>query len=853
MQIDSVMQRQARLAQMIFDGVVDSRVLSELIIDGKPVSEEAVLWDYKRELPVLQDKDSNKKDEHKFCEAMKDCVAFFNTHGGYLLIGVENSTKEIVGFAEGFDAAELNKKLHGATGVSIETVYRELQYTTSDARTTLGLLYIPKRQVKTNPAQFRKPATPNEYGRRAYEQLDFYFRRRDNCEKVKTSEEFEFLYSDRDIETSIRESSFLDNNLPPRDPDLVELRGRERELASLWKWLSDQFNPVHILCGLGGLGKTSIAYTFAERLIYNTQTAFDRVIWLGAKVETFSGLRNVDVALPRTDFDSVETLLIQILLETGCPPEQIPENPSQDELSELVVDHLRAFRYLLIVDNADTLPDENQQFVFHLLTQICSMSRCKAIITARRNLGASRSVYTEIEGLADKAFELFVEDKCRLLAMKAPPEKDISALLVASGGSPLFALSIIRLVSLGDTYRAAIANWRGSDGEKVREAAFYREISRLKSHEARVLLALSYLQSGSLAELSSVLKITRYETQTALDGLIAFSMTSIDTSLPGGGIFKLPVSLSLVSDLLEKRISDWKNIKSECQRLAALRENKTPFVGLAISRSIALLRNNQKEQALEVAIQASADLPDSPDLHCLLGRCLVENGKVSEAEEAFQRAYDLGCLKRDLFDGWISLVEKSRDWRRVVEISDLAERALIACRYVLSRIGGKMNLGDELARASRYSDASMAYATALNDVRGALIKYTFPGDRAALWRMNETLAFRWLGSTKMEAERQPDSSRRVFWAVHKVSITYKFWNQSSLHAGLVALQQWVGRLSSRREVSETSKEHLHVARERLGQLLEKLPAKHNLDQNFRSTFATQAEKTIAEIDALLAR
>ncbi len=113
MQIDSIVQRRAKLAQMISNGIVDSNVLSELLVDGIPVSEEAVLWDYKRELPLLLDKESNKKDEHKFCEVMKDCVAFYNTFGGYLVVGVEDKTKRIVGFPGGFDAAQLNQKASG--------------------------------------------------------------------------------------------------------------------------------------------------------------------------------------------------------------------------------------------------------------------------------------------------------------------------------------------------------------------------------------------------------------------------------------------------------------------------------------------------------------------------------------------------------------------------------------------------------------------------------------------------------------------------------------------------------------------------------------------------------------------
>jgi hypothetical protein len=164
-----------------------------------------------------------------------------------------------------------------------------------------------------------------------------------------------------------------------------------------------------------------------------------------------------------------------------------------------------------------------------------------------------------------------------------------------------------------------------------------------------------------------------------------------------------------------------------------------------------------------------------------------------------------------------------------------------------------MNVGDELARASLYSEASTSYALALNDIRAALTRYTFPSDRAALWRVSETMASRWLGSVKMEAEQQSDGNRRVFGAVHKAAMSYKYWNATSLQAGLAALQQWISRIASRRDLSETNREHLQIARERLRQLSELVPSKPSLDENFKTTFVEQANKVLSHADLLLAR
>ncbi|MGO7851669.1 RNA-binding domain-containing protein [Rhizobium ruizarguesonis] len=845
--IDSVYQRRANLCRMIAEGKVDQDVLRELIAGDKAINEEAIVWDFKLELPQAPAHKGDKKEaDAKFCEIMKDCVSFYNTYGGYLVIGVEDRTGDIKGWSSAFDAADLNKRLQAATGKNIETIYRVVNFN----ETNFGLLFTPKRQAGLNPAHFTKTATEGPTGRKAYDAGDFYFRLRDTSIPASTPEDFEFLYGNRELLGIPTPARQLENNLPMRDPDLRELRGRDHELSCLWSWLADQFNPVHILSGLGGLGKTSVAYTFAERVIFNALPALDRVIWLGAKVSTFSGPMGHFIPLPRVDFNDIDNLFIQILAETGCPPDQIPEEPSRDELLSLVVEHLSAFRYLLVVDNVDTLPDEDQQLIFNLLTQICSRSRSKAIITARRNLGASRAFYTEMSGLVGRAFEQLVADKCDLLRIKAPTPPELEQFAAASGGSPLFTLSLLRLVSLGDTYREAIQHWKGSDGEAVRAAAFKTEIARLTPHQGRVLLVLGYLHTASIAEISAVIKLNRFEIQIALEGLQGFSMTALDTSLPGGSVFTLPSSLYLVTDLLEKRVADWRDIKAECGRLVALRENKVPFVGQAITRAVSYLRNGEFDEAQSVASEALKSLPDSPDLHCLMGRCYREMDLYAQAEDHYQRAHELGFTKRDLFDGWLAVREERKDWRGVIEVSDKAEPTLKSSRYVIARDGARMQIGDEFARSGRYPEANLVYATALDDLRTAIQTYSGHGDKASLWRLYETLIFRWIGSIQVEGEAQVDANRRMFGAVFRAATHYRFWNERLLRAGIAALKKWLDSVERRQQISETGREHLATAHSRSTKLRTSLENKPTLLEKSRDELLDELKVLMTRIERL---
>jgi hypothetical protein len=84
------------------------------------------------------------------------------------------------------------------------------------------------------------------------------------------------------------------------------------------------------------------------------------------------------VPTSRVDFKTIDDALKQLLLESGCPTQLISEDPSRDELMRLLVEHLSSFSYLAIVDNVDSFSDEDQQQIFHILTQLCSMSGAKA-------------------------------------------------------------------------------------------------------------------------------------------------------------------------------------------------------------------------------------------------------------------------------------------------------------------------------------------------------------------------------------------------------------------------------------------------------------------------------------------
>jgi tetratricopeptide (TPR) repeat protein len=860
MTAESAVARRSNVSRLITLGVTDASVVHELLREGIAIRDEAVLWDFKRELPVLPAGKLNTSlssgYDLKFSEIVKDAVAFYNTYGGYLLIGIDDTTRSVVGFDKSFDAADLNKRIQGATGHSVETIFRLIEVELHSQTISVGLLLIPKRSNRVRPAQFKKTAIKSPTGKVAYEQNDVYFRQLDNCKKAITAEELEFLFSSRELDVISTGSRIIENNLPARDIELSKFVGRDKEMYELWIWLGDAFSPVKILSGLGGVGKTSIAYTFSERLIYEAKSNIDRVIWLGAKEESFSAIKAKMMPLQRVDFRTIDNVLEELLQESGCPAQQIPENPSRDQLMHLVKEHLSLFSYMLILDNVDSLSDEDQQIIFHMMMQLCSSSGTKAIITARRNLGAPRPVYMQVDGLTIEAFAEFVIEKYEILKLKPAIEKNsaiIEDLYEASNGSPLFALSILRLFSLGDPIRDAIKNWKGLDGNEVRNAAFKREIGRLKGNEARVLLVLCYLGKASADEIGGILGFFRYDVQSALETLQGFSMTGIQSALPGGAVFEIPSTLSLVADLIEKRVADWKEIRSKCLTHEELSQNLGFVVGEAVRRTIGRLSARDVEGAKEIVNAALAQVPNHPDLLCLRGKVFLEANDAGRAEEDFAKSFELGGRKRELFEGWLSVLEKREEWRELERVALLAEQTLNLCQYHLRRSEAIVLLGDQFSRSGENDTAEQIYRSALEILKTGFRRYNYPADRSNIKRMNEIVISRWLGAIGMLTSRQEGGIKRFLGACVKAILTYKSNDTRIVEAALNTLNDWLSRISGRSVITNTDVERALVLRDRLVQLENIIQTRIRVTIERKAELARQAGIALERLDGIVAQ
>lgn len=103
-------------------------------------------WDFKQDVHL--------KPAGHFYELLKDILAFSNSGGGHLLLGVEDKTHKLIGVEKIIDEADLGQKIKTALGypVSFQLKYFKYPEEGKGRESNLGIMYIPNSfRILTSP------------------------------------------------------------------------------------------------------------------------------------------------------------------------------------------------------------------------------------------------------------------------------------------------------------------------------------------------------------------------------------------------------------------------------------------------------------------------------------------------------------------------------------------------------------------------------------------------------------------------------------------------------------------------------------------------------------------------------
>jgi hypothetical protein len=662
-------------------GAINQELSSMFFPNETPIPKECALWDYKSEM---------SNDKLSYAEIAKDILAFYNSYGGYLFLGVKETKKdeifEVVDFSEPSNfLADLKGSISSYASTKIDISVCSLTVGTKNIK----VIYIPQRPASQLPAFLTKNGPEKKPGKPLFLEKSTYFRQKDEIILASMASEWEFLNSTRDPNDLLSETSFLSQttrlarviptNLPDRNLICAHLYGRDQVLGLLWKWIADELEPVRLLAGIGGCGKTSVAYEFASRFYKNAPTPFEQVLWLSAKRKQFRGDRNDYIELPETLYSTPRELLEGLCLGTAAMTQTELDNSEESEytLQRKLRESLRLIPALIIVDDVDSLSDEDQKRVFELVQQISAGALSKFLLTTRANFAFSQTQCIEITGLEDEPYQDFVEERINRFGIEKLKQHEIKKLHSASLGSPLWTESIIRLLREGSTLEEAIKEWKGKPGEDARAAALRKELKALSSDSKRILYVAAILGDCSRAEIIEIAKVGKQTFGNAIAQLNTLFLVEAPRIIEDEPRFSVPEATALaVIESAKELVDDHNRLTYDTREFVKRTNSSTGLnakrkVAVIVNQTMALISTDQTENAFSTVNTALAEMPTNADLLMLKGRCLRESDR-NGAIEAFRAAYKNGQRKPLLFEMWHQCLMDLESFAAAIDVVNLA-------------------------------------------------------------------------------------------------------------------------------------------------------------------------------------
>jgi LuxR family glucitol operon transcriptional activator len=438
----------------------------------------------------------------------------------------------------------------------------------------------------------------------------------------------------------------VSHNLPDPDFDETGFVGRQHLVKTIKELIFGPF-PIISLIGVGGLGKTALALQVAYSLLENNTSNFDAIVWVTAKSATLSDLeiRRIDGAI----VDSLG-LLRKAVAEIGG--DEKTSSPI-DELVEL----LAAFRILLVLDNLETVLDQNVKDFFERLPQ-----GSKVLTTSRIGIGAF-----------DRPVQIapFEPQDSVTLLRKMATTRGIQSLLRLSntrleefakrmGNNPLHLKWFVLGVQSGRTPEQIL-----SQPQILLEFCMQNVFEHLSENARKLLEVMQTIPHGqSLPELAYYCEMPPITLRNHQNELVAANMVTTST---GDGISKHesvfaiseftrkylqrfhPIHLDRQQELLEKRrslVAEKERLSSQTLRPFDAFSIETRSIGdVAIAKYLSFAlrecRAGNLDSSFSNAETAKEISPDFHEVYRVLAWIKNKAGDVIGAKEDYEHSIEL--------------------------------------------------------------------------------------------------------------------------------------------------------------------------------------------------------------------
>lgn len=722
-----------RVSEFAHQGRLSTDLLAILCRNGVCAPVEFESLDYKE----LFDKSSYGKGK-----LVLRVVSFYNSYGGYLIFGVRESDPEtrfdVIGINPAdFDIESLKASVKEYTGERVQLSSMPMEANRSDGSLVqLLFLHIPQRPLTNPPLHFLKDG-PGSDGKKkpVFLKDSVYFRHSDECVEAKGPKILElngerknpYLEVNGQPLSGLFRVNRISHNLPDRNFICPKFVGRDGIVNGLWRWLADDLSHIKVLAGEGGLGKTSIAYEFAERVSETPGVPFEQIVWLTAKERQFKAYDDRYVKVPERHFSSYDELLIAICWSLPFSAAEV-DGATAIELKRLIKQGLSLVPSLVIIDDVDSLKTEEQRQVLEL-GMVIGNSASRLLLTTRFNQSFSNDNVIKLSGFHDEEFSLYLDALRERLAFPKLSNSEAEKIHQASDGSPLYSESLLRLIKWYSV-NEAIQQWKGERGTAVRAAALKREVELLSVEAQRILLAVALLEEASTVELLEVLGYPSEIIERGLEELISLFLVATPAlaSIPR---FRVPDNTRrLVVDAATTLVTDKQRLERDIENFKRKGERnptKDSRVAAAISQAAALVRVGNIAVALTTVKEARTRLKDHFDLLSYQATLHLKESpaQVDEARRLARRAFMKGCRRPEVFECWFEAEWKAGNFIGALEAAEaaLVNNAPGGQDWVIRKSASLANKASDQARSGSVASAIATMFEASATLRLATTRY----------------------------------------------------------------------------------------------------------------------------------
>lgn len=523
----------------------------------------------------------------------------------------------------------------------------------------------------------------------------------------------------------------LEDRLPARESIVVRFVGRLSELSELQTWFEDPLSRRWAVVGAGGLGKSALAYAFAEEIRRTAPQPFQLVVWLSAKARRFEDGHVVGIEDP--DFSDLDTALRRLLMLYGWHEEATsPTATKRARTLEL----LNEFPGLIVVDDIDSLEGLGEDAI-EFFTIAVPQTKSKVLLTSRRTILGLGHTATHVAGLAPKDAELFIRSRYQLLNLsdKALDTTAIKQIIEVTGASPLYMEDLIRLVAVMPL-KQALAEWKARSGEEARRYALGREFEKLSPTAQEVLAAACIsAQAVAFGELQALTGQSPTTLAASIGELQKLFLVPKPQLIDGEDRYDIGINTrALVKNVLEKT-DLWRRVQGANEALRSsgggLRLHGDGEVAALCRRAVLLVRNESNEEAEGLLKFALEKYPNNVMLLSYLGFVYKtwQPARRTDAKERFQRAYELKCKDAEMYKHWIRMALDEHEWSGAFEtakkgLERIPDDPLMHyyAGYAKSRLGKELIGGmhrekavDALEKAHVHLDAALKHAMPVDD------------------------------------------------------------------------------------------------------------------------------------------